>query len=111
MNDRNSINSNQYGNHRCESDWELNGGCEQSRFFARVAIEALPQWLVHKVRWANLSVCDWGCAQGDGTETRAQLLSWNVTGLDFSQPAIERAARVHRTAQCLHETLLDCPDR
>ncbi|TCG06977.1 glycosyl transferase [Paraburkholderia steynii] len=111
MNDRNSINSNQYWNHRFESDWELNGGCEQSRFFARVAIEALPQWLVHKVRWDNLSVCDWGCAQGDGTETLAQLLSWNVTGIDFSQPAIERAARVHRTAQFLHENLLDCPDR
>ncbi|HDR9128355.1 TPA: class I SAM-dependent methyltransferase, partial [Burkholderia vietnamiensis] len=111
MNDRNHINSNQYWDNRFESDWESNGGREQSSFFARVAIEALPQWLVHKVRWDNLSVCDWGCAEGDGTEVLAQLLSWDVTGIDFSQPAIERAAHTHRTARFSHENLLDRPDR
>ncbi|SIT42334.1 putative glycosyl transferase [Paraburkholderia ribeironis] len=111
MSDQNNINSSQYWDNRFESDWESNGGREQSRFFARVAIEALPQWLVHKVRWDNLSVCDWGCAQGDGTETLAQLLSWNVTGIDFSRSAIERAARTHRNARFSHENLLDRPDR
>ncbi|WP_246794567.1 glycosyltransferase [Burkholderia perseverans] len=108
---QNEINSNQYWDSRFETDWESNSGREQSRFFARVAIEALPQWLQHKVRWDNLSVCDWGCAQGDGTEALAQLLSWDVTGIDFSQSAIERAASTYPNLKFSHENLLERPDR
>jgi len=106
-----NINSNRYWDHRFGTDWEANGGREQSRFFARIAIEAMPQWLVHAVRWNNLTVCDWGCAQGDGTETLAQMLSWDVTGIDFSGPAIESAQQQYNSIKFSHENLLDAPNR
>jgi GT2 family glycosyltransferase/glycosyltransferase involved in cell wall biosynthesis len=111
MSHQKNVNSNSYWDHRFGTDWESNGGREQSRFFARVAIEAMPKWLVHAVRWNNLTVCDWGCAQGDGTETLAQMLSWDITGIDFSRPAIERAQQQYSAVKFTHENLLDAPNR
>ncbi|MBN3782839.1 glycosyltransferase [Burkholderia sp. Ac-20345] len=111
MNDQEKINSNPYWDHRFETDWEGAGGREQSRFFARVAIEAMPQWLVHEVRRNKLSVCDWGCAQGDGTAALAQMLSWDVTGVDFSGPAIDRARQQYANVKYSHENFLELPDR
>jgi GT2 family glycosyltransferase/glycosyltransferase involved in cell wall biosynthesis len=111
MSHQENVNSNHYWDHRFENDWEANGGKEQSRFFARVAIDAMPQWLVHAVRWNNLTVCDWGCAQGDGTETLARMLSWDITGIDFSGPAIEQARQRYKTIRFSHENLLDKPKR
>lgn len=111
MSHKKNVNSNSYWDHRFRTDWESEGGQEQSRFFAQVAIEAMPQWLVHTVRWNNLRVCDWGCAQGDGTETFAKVLSWNITGIDFSGPAIERAKQQYSTIEFVRENLLDMPKR
>src|SRR6266702_5099021 len=111
MSQQENINSNRYWDHRFETDWETNRGREQSRFFARVAIEAMPQWLVHAVRWNNLTVCDWGCAQGDGTEMLAQMLSCDITGIDFSDPAIQRARQQYSSIKFSHENLLDAPNR
>ena len=111
MSHQENVNSNSYWDHRFSTDWESNKGREQSRFFARVAIEAMPQWLVHTVRWNNLTVCDWGCAQGDGTETLAQMLSWNITGIDFSGCAIEQAKQQYSAINFSHENLLDAPNR
>lgn len=111
MSHQENVNSNTYWDQRFGTDWESNGGREQSRFFARVAIEAMPQWLVHVVRWNNLTVCDWGCAQGDGTETLAQMLSWDITGIDFSGSAIARAQQQYSAIRFSHENLLDAPNR
>ncbi|MGU8077137.1 glycosyltransferase [Burkholderia pyrrocinia] len=106
-----NINSNPYWDHRFVTDWQANGGGAQSRFFAQVAIEAMPEWLVHRVRWNQLSVCDWGCAQGEGTEMLAQILSWDVTGIDFSGAAIEQARKRYPRIKFSHENLLDAPQR
>ncbi|REG51821.1 GT2 family glycosyltransferase [Paraburkholderia sp. BL6669N2] len=106
-----TINSNAYWDQRFSHDWESNGGQEQSRFFAEVAIEAMPQWLSNEIKWNKLTVCDWGCAQGDGTEALAQSLCWDVTGIDFSGPAIETAQQRYSRARFLQENLLDNPTR
>ena len=111
MNQANDINSNRYWDQRFVTDWESNGGPAQSRFFAQVAIESMPQWLVQAVRWNRLSVCDWGCAEGAGTEAIAQVLGWDVTGIDFSGPAIEQAKLHHTHARFSHENLLESPER
>lgn len=105
------VNSNYYWDHRFKTDWETNGGKEQSRFFARIAIEEIPLWLVHAVRWNKLTVCDWGCAQGDGTEAIAQILSWDMTGIDFSAAAIAHAKMQYSQIKFSHENLLDAPER
>ena len=44
------INSHEYWNGRFERDWESNLGREQSRFFAKVALDNLPVWLTAAVK-------------------------------------------------------------
>ncbi|EKZ95729.1 putative glycosyl transferase [Cupriavidus sp. HMR-1] len=111
MSNSEPINSQEYWDERFSSDWEENSGKEQSRFFAQVAVKAMPAWLVQKVRWDKLSVCDWGCAQGDGTETLAQLVFPDITGIDFSRNAIDIAAKNYPSVRFSQENLLDSPAR
>jgi len=87
-----SINSQTYWNDRFDQDWESNLGREQSRFFAKVAVDNMPEWLKSLARAEGWSICDWGCAQGDGTEVLADYLApATMTGVDFAEAAIEKA--------------------
>ena len=87
-----SINDQIYWDERFRTDWESLHGPEQSRFFSQLALEHLPAWIFHLARRNGLTVADWGCAQGDGTELLASALgAGNVTGIDFSPQAIEQA--------------------
>lgn len=86
------INSQEYWNGRFDKDWESNLGKEQSRFFARVALEQMPAWLRSTANHENWSVCDWGCAQGDGTDVIANaFIRERVTGIDFAESAVAKA--------------------
>ena len=87
------INSREYWDHRFATDWEENSGAAQSRFFAKLAAEAIPEWLRQAVRRDALRVCDWGCANGDGTDYFMRALGWDMTGVDFSDVAIHEAKR------------------
>jgi len=111
MSNQETVNSNGYWDQRFNSDWDANGGREQSRFFAQLAVEAMPQWLVRGVQANKLTVCDWGCAEGDGTELLSASLHWDVTGIDFSGAAIERARAQYAGVKFSHENLLECPQR
>lgn len=89
------MNSKSYWDDRFERDWLEAGGDVQSRFFARLAVQLMPEWLRHRLGppW---TVLDWGCAMGDGTAELAQLLpSMTFTGCDFARPAIERATATY----------------
>ncbi|WP_445657839.1 class I SAM-dependent methyltransferase [Achromobacter sp. NCFB-sbj8-Ac1-l] len=89
------INSHDYWNGRFDTDWESNKGQEQSRFFARVALENLPAWLRSTANQNNWKVCDWGCAQGDGTDVLAGYFAREqVVGIDFAESAV-KTAREH----------------
>lgn len=84
-----AINSKAYWDRRFQEDWDSNFGREQSRFFATLAVKAMPNWLVGATRTSAWSVCDWGCAEGDGTQVLADTFPGNsVTGVDFSESAI-----------------------
>jgi GT2 family glycosyltransferase/SAM-dependent methyltransferase/glycosyltransferase involved in cell wall biosynthesis len=86
------INAQGYWDRRFQEDWEAFAGPRQSRFFASLAIENLPSWIFTEVRRSGLSVADWGCAQGDGTELIASCVgSSHVTGIDFAETAIAQA--------------------
>ncbi len=85
------INSKSYWDRRFNEDWEENQGREQTRFFCELAFQKLPNWLVSKIKQKQLSVCDWGCAEGDGTQLLSQKLNTEVVGVDFSESAIARA--------------------
>ncbi|CUA92849.1 methyltransferase domain-containing protein [Thiomonas bhubaneswarensis] len=107
MKAENNINSGIYWNHRFEENWEAFQGPAQSRFFARLAIENLPQWLTDQLQRQSLTLCDWGCAQGDGTDVWASYIgSERLAGVDFSSIAIEQAAQRYPAIQFLCEDWL-----
>lgn len=86
------INSQEYWNGRFDKDWESNLGKEQSRFFANVALDNMPPWLRSMANQQDWTVCDWGCAQGDGTDVLASHFARErVTGIDFAESAVEKA--------------------
>ncbi|BDU15468.1 glycosyltransferase [Lysobacter auxotrophicus] len=91
-----AINSKDYWDRRFETDWEANRGRTQSRFFSSLALSMMPDWLKWNLTSTRASILDWGCALGDGTELLAQSLPGaQVTGCDFSEEAIRRAAETY----------------
>lgn len=92
MTDATTINDGPYWNHRFATDWESFEGPRQSRFFAKLAIDHLPQWLLDQMRQKSFTIADWGCAQGDGTDVWAGYVdARQITGIDFSPLAIGQA--------------------
>ena len=98
MNDP-EINTKAYWDLRFADDWDSNLGREQSRFFGEIAVKLMPHWLQEAIRGQGWSICDWGCAEGDGTYALAEAFPGNkVVGIDFSDIAIA-AARVRYGAR------------
>lgn len=68
-------------------------GPRQSRFFSRLAIEHLPPWLLSQIKQDSLTLVDWGCAQGDGTDVFASYIdAKHLVGVDFSAIAVKQAS-------------------
>jgi len=94
MKDNGDINSDEYWNTRFAEDWEVFEGPRQSRFFANISIEHLPSWLMSLVKRESLTLADWGCAQGDGTNVWTNYIdAAQIVGIDFSPLAIEQATQ------------------
>ena len=90
------VNSKAYWDNRFTKDWEESFGREQSIFFSKVAARNIPSWLISLISTQNLTMCDWGCAQGDGTQYLAKRLNLpDLTGVDFSSEAIKKAAAAY----------------
>lgn len=103
-----SINSDSYWNGRFSENWEENNGPLQSRFFSKVAIESLPSWLFQEAKRDRLTLVDWGCAQGDGTDVWASYLDADqLAGVDFSSVAIDQAKERYPAIRFLNEDWLD----
>lgn len=108
MTDTDTINSKQYWESRFATDWESNYGREQSRFFAQLAVEHLPVWFRRVVATEKMSICDWGCAEGDGTDVLASFFGrGKLTGIDFSETAIENSRLYYPDLDLRTENWLD----
>ena len=108
MKAKDTINSNSYWNVRFAENWESCQGPAQSRFFARLAIENLPRWLIDQLQRKPMTLCDWGCAQGDGTDVWASYVdSDRITGVDFSAIAVEQAAQRYPAIRFLNQNWLE----
>ena len=108
MTDATHINTDNYWDGRFSTDWETFDGPRQSRFFARLAIENLPRWLLDEIRRHDMSVVDWGCAQGDGTDCLASYIdARQLTGVDFSSVAIAQASARYPAIQFSNANWLD----
>ncbi|PJX25513.1 hypothetical protein CAP48_05565 [Advenella sp. S44] len=109
MESNETVNSDEYWNSRFTQDWKTYSGPEQSRFFARLAIENLPSWLWLSAKSQKFTIVDWGCAQGDGTDILAGYLSpEQVTGVDFSMVAVDQASSRYPAIKFLCRDWLDC---
>lgn len=88
-----NINSEEYWEERFASgDWEAKEGREQSLFFYNVATQNFPEWLNRDIEKNHLSICDLGCAEGEGVNHIGKLFPQShVTGCDISEAALERA--------------------
>ena len=95
------VNSQQYWDTRFAGEWEAVLGREQSRFFGELARALWPAWLAERMQQQAFTLCDWGCALGDGTVELAPLAVGQVVGVDFSAVAIEQARSAY--PQCRFE--------
>ncbi len=83
------VNSEEYWNRRFRGDWDNNDGDKQSLFFANQAIEMFPGWLRGILENGGKTFCDWGCAEGDGTDLLAKTYTKTYfEGIDFADNAI-----------------------
>ena len=101
-----TMNSEAYWSHRFRTDWRDEGGPEQSRSFYRMALREMPDWLTAAIRRNRLTVCDWGCALGDGTDILCHALGTSVTGIDFSEIAITCARETYSKPRFVTADLL-----
>ncbi|MCC6921821.1 MAG: methyltransferase domain-containing protein [Nitrosomonas sp.] len=107
MSEISPVNSSIYWDGRFSDNWEACDGPQQSRFFTKLAIENLPSWLIEQIRRQSLTLADWGCAQGDGTDMWASYLPENLlTGIDFSAVAIEQASKRYPAIKFINENWL-----
>jgi lipopolysaccharide transport system ATP-binding protein len=90
----NNINTKEYWDKRFREDWELFDGPKQTEFFYKLAIKNLPRRVSRTIKKENLSILDWGCAEGDGTNLLFKKFGGTknrVEGFDISDVAIEKA--------------------
>lgn len=107
MAEPNNINSGVYWDERFSENWETFDGPRQSRFFSTLAIEHLPRWLIEQIRQERLTLADWGCAQGDGSDAWLRSIrAEQVTGVDFSSVAIGQAKERYPALRFLHSDWL-----
>lgn len=86
------VNSKEYWDERFEENWETAGGIEQTRAFVKLMIEHLPKQIIDYFQNNKTTVLDWGCAIGSGVKEFADRFEKSiVTGLDFSDTAIEKS--------------------
>ena len=93
MNNEYEINSKEYWDKRFNSgDWDEKNGPSQSLFFYNLALRGLPDWFVRDVSANRLSICDFGCAEGEGVSVLGDAFPHSdVAGLDISEPAVALA--------------------
>lgn len=105
----NIINSEEYWEERFASgDWEKKEGREQSLFFYKVATANFPDWLNHDIRENKLSLCDLGCAEGEGVQHLGELFPESaITGCDISEAALKRAQEQYPKYDFIREDVND----
>ncbi len=104
------LNSKEYWDKRFTTDWVSKYGKEQSAFFGQIAMNTLPIWLISDVKRSNLTIGDWGCALGDGTqEIKKKFPESIVSGIDFSAAAILKAKEYYKELNFICEDILNKP--
>lgn len=95
MNEAYEVNSQRYWESRFTENWDLNGGPQQTRFFAELGLQLLPRWVLVDIDRCE-SLADIGCAEGEAAALlKERFPGLDVTGIDFSPRAVEIASERH----------------
>ncbi len=93
MDEQASINSGGYWDERFQKDWAEKGGGEYTRTYAELLVQNLPDWLIHAIRSEKMSMCDWGCAEGEAAAYLAQVFpGQRIHGVDIAETAVQHAS-------------------
>lgn len=103
------VNSLEYWNARFGSgDWRERSGNHQTQFFGKVLLSLMPSWLCNDIFERSMSICDWGCAEGQITHLlKEKFRSSDVTGIDVSSHAIAKAKELFPECIFRQENWLD----
>lgn len=100
-NDVYDVNSQDYWDSRFSENWDLAGGPQQTRFFAELGLRLLPRWVLVDIDSCT-SIADIGCAEGEAAALlKERFPKLEVTGIDFSQQAIDVANQRHPSVRFL----------
>jgi hypothetical protein len=104
------VNSADYWESRFERDWAQTQGCEQTSYFARILLDHLPSWLEDEIRTNGLSLCDWGCAEGEAVEAfRTHFPQSRIRGIERSHNALRKARYKFGTEYFIGHDVLTAP--
>ncbi|MHC4942096.1 MAG: glycosyltransferase, partial [Planctomycetota bacterium] len=107
-----AINSREWWNDYFEKKWDDNQGSDQTRAFMEELLENLPSFERTFLEKGDLDVLDWGCAFGQGVEVLAAgLPQCRVSGIDFSEKAIDEARKRFPDCRFLHTRDGRIPER
>lgn len=89
------INSKEYWDNRFKSnDWILAGGDNQNKYFYNVMLELIPNNIKEEIQNNSMSICDFGCAEGNGLEIFSKVfVNSEITGVDISEHALINARK------------------
>lgn len=102
-----NINSKEYWNHRFENDWEQMQGKEQTSFFAQLALELMPQEILEEIKKDGLTICDFGCAEGQAVDLFYKKFGTDVCGVDFSESVIALAKKNYPSYIFIHKDFVN----
>lgn len=107
-----NINTKQYWDDRFENNWDEMMGKDQTAFFANLFVQSMSEWLADEIKQEKLSICDFGCAAGQAVHFLYEKFDTKVTGIDFSEKAIEQAKKLYPDLDffCLDITSADRKD-
>ena len=101
------INSKEYWDERFGSgDWQDKGGHKQTTYFYTLLLELTPNVIKEKFNTSGFTICDVGCAEGDGTSLLNKTFpKASVCGMDISEMAIKKAKKRYQNIN--FRTMLD----
>jgi spore maturation protein CgeB len=94
MNNKTIINSPDFWEEKFYSgQWQAKKGHSYTQIYAECLLDHLPEWIAEDIKKRHLSICDWGCAEGQAVRLYSEYFPDNeICGVDVSKSAIKNAS-------------------
>ena len=94
MNSKTIINSPDFWEEKfCSGQWRAKKGHSYTEIYAKCLLNYLPDWIAEDIKKEHLSICDWGCAEGQAVKVYSEHFPDNkICGVDISKSAVNEAS-------------------